>query len=492
MGVDRVSSKALRGAAVWSLGAAIGLSVPQWLPANSSWEAARAAESATAQQGTTALGGPVATRKSAPGEPAPASPFAPPGAFLIAFENLDGALLLKSTLFAAPQVDTSGVLVLDTGAGYLALDPDLIRALGLSDSLVDPMTFAPRPLPRIQLGPLVQDVVGPVLSVDTEVIEQAIDRRVFGLLGQQPLASFAVRIDYRRDTLALIPMPRDGIAATRPSRMGAIDMAASSAALAMARRSSREALAGVLAGNAASMPFELEGDGKILIKARLSESRRQSRDSSLTLLLDTGATKTVFFEKALRRLRGDHRWKELRGLSAPTLYGSEATYLSRVPVISLGEGSSTVTARDVDVAVMESRLESALSQAVRQPVDGLLGYSFLRRFRVTIDYPHRLLWLEPIEVGRDQRQYEYTHIGVQVERREGTLRVVAVAEESPAAEAGIRPGDEFVTMDGAIAESLDVVSLARRLEGAAGSRVSFRLRRGAEEKTYRLTRRQLL
>ncbi len=418
--------------------------------------------------------------------------FAPAGAFLVPVENVEGALLLKSTLINAHQVDTTGSLVLDTGAGYLALDGELILALGLADSVVDEMTFAPRPLPRMQIGTLQQDVVGPILSVDTEVIEQATDRRVFGLLGQQPLGSFAVRIDYRKDTLALIPMPRDGIAATRPRRMGAIDMAASSAALIMARNSSRDALRGALGANAVCLPFDLEGDGKILIKARLSESGHRRNEAAITLVLDTGATKTVIFERTLRRLQGDHQWKELRGLSAPTLYGYEHTYLCRVPAISLGSGSSAVVARDVDVSVMESRLETALSQAVQQPVDGLLGYSFLRRFRVTIDYPHRVLWLEPLDVARDQRPHEYSHVGLQIERREGALRVVAVATKSPADESGILAGDEFVAMEGSAADEFDVVTLSRRMEGPPGSRVSFRLRRGLEERTYRLIRRQLL
>ncbi|MEO5617332.1 MAG: aspartyl protease family protein [Candidatus Eisenbacteria bacterium] len=418
--------------------------------------------------------------------------FAPTGAFLVAAENVEGALLIKSTLFNAGHVDTTGSLVLDTGAGYLALDGDLIVALGLADSIVQAMTFAPRPLRRMQIGAYQQDAVGPVLSIETEVIEQAIDRRVFGLLGQQPLGSFAVRIDYRKDTLALVPMPRDGVAATRPRRTAALDMAASSAALIMARNSSRDALRDALEANAVCLPFELAGDGKILISARLGEPGIRRAEPAITLVLDTGATKTVLFEKTVRRLRGDQKWKELRGLSAPTLYGSEVTYLCRVPAISLGSGASAVVAREVDVAVMASRLEGALSEAVQRPVDGLIGYSFLRRFRVTIDYPHRVLWLEPINVARDQRTHEYSHVGLQIERRDGALRVVAVATNSPADESGVLPGDEFVTLEGAAAGGFDVVELSRRLEGAPGSRVSFRLRRGLEERTYRLIRRQLL
>ena len=141
---------------------------------------------------------------------------------------------------------------------------------------------------------------------------------------------------------------------------------------------------------------------------------------------------------------------------------------------------------------MNSPLEAALSQAVHQQVDGLLGYSFLRRFRTTIDYPHRELWLEPIPVSLDQRPYEYSHVGIQVERSAGTLRVAAVAEGSPAARTGVRAGDEILAIDGSSAEALDVASMSRKLEGPPRSRVTVRTKRAGVEHLYRLTRRRLL
>ena len=417
---------------------------------------------------------------------------APVDAIRIPVENIDGALLIKASLFRSEQADTSGLLVLDTGADYLALDPSLMLWLGIADRKVDDMTFAPRPLRRLQVGGLQQDVVGPVLSIDVSVIQQVTDRKVLGLLGQQPLGSFAVRIDYRSDSLALIPIRRDGISATVPRRATAADLAASGAAVAMARNASRVALGDALSVDAVGLPFDLEGDGKILVKARLGDIRENAGGESLTLVLDTGATKTVIFADALTHARSPMKWKQLHGLSAPTLYGTEKTYLARVPTVTLVGGSDQVSADDVDVAVMASPLAGALSQAVHQPVAGLLGHSFLRRFRVTIDYPHRLLWLEPLDVSRDQRRYEYSHVGIQVERHEGALRVVAVAEGSPAAIAGVRAGDEFLAVDGTSAAALDVVSLSRKLEGPPGSRVSLCLSRGGRARSYRLPRRELL
>lgn len=453
-------------------------------------EATVAPPSKSTRSGTTAH--PFSPTTSAhPRTPAAVHLLAPAGAFRIPLENADGAILLHAKLTGGGGLDTTGLLVLDTGAGYLALSSDLMRRLQLSDRPVDAMTFSPKPLQRLTIDDYSQDVVGPVLSVDTEVIEQAIDRRVLGLLGYEPLASFAVRLDYRVDTLALIPIQRDGISATMPRRATASDLAAASASLHLARNASREALGPALELDAVALPFEILGDGKIVVTGRAGDaSDRQA--PPLTLILDTGATKTVLFTKVLDRSRGSRGWPQVHGLSAPTLYGSENAYVTRIPRLAAAGGDDEAAADGVDAVVMESDLEQALSQAIRRPVDGLLGYSFLRRFRVTIDYPHRILWLEPVPVGRDQRRYEYSHVGVQIERRDGVLRVVAVAEQSPAARAGIAAGDELAGIDGVAAAKLDVIEASRRLEGAPGSRVTLRIRRGAELHDYRLIRRTLL
>jgi predicted aspartyl protease len=435
----------------------------------------------------------TSAKASSPAELAPGRVAAPENSYYVPFENIDGAIVVRLKLGYATGRDTTGLFVVDTGAGYLALAPELIQALGLADSLVEEMTFAPRPLPRLHIGSLEQDVVGPILSVDTQVIDQATDRRVLGLLGQAPLGSFALWIDYQRDSLALIPVPRDGLSSTAPRRVTAADMAASAASFLSARLASQRALDGAVSPHAVALPFRLEGDGKILVRVRVSERNASDRSEELNLVLDTGATKTVLFEDAIEsRVSGLSGWKQLRGLSAPTLYGQAEALMTRVPVMSLTGQSGTASAEDVDLAMIQGPLGDALSRAVGSTVDGLLGFSFLRRFRVAIDYPHRILWLDPVKVTRDQRPNEYSHVGLQIERREGALRVVAVAQGSPADQAGIKAGDVLVSIDGTLAGKLDVSGAATRLEGAPGSRVALVMERSGRTQTYRLTRRQLL
>ncbi len=77
--------------------------------------------------------------------------------------------------------------------------------------------------------------------------------------------------------------------------------------------------------------------------------------------------------------------------------------------------------------------------------DGNLGSRFLRRFRVVVDYPHQRILLAP-RPGYD-RPFEHNMAGLVLwMERAGGLLVRSVMESSPAAKAGIAPGDRIVAI----------------------------------------------
>ena len=419
----------------------------------------------------------------------------PQGTEVLSFENLEGIILVEARLHGTRVADTTGTLALDTGAGYLALGHDLAFALGLDDSVPEPdaIEFTARPLPRLELGSIQIDQVSPVLGIDVEMIRQVTDRPVAGLLGQRVIGSRVVYIDYRAGQVALIPatFERDESiqhAVPKDDRVSKSDgWPADSVA------SSRAELRGVLSRNAVPVPFRLSGDGKMLVRGRVSIPFPPRFSPWLTLVIDTGSTKCVLFEEALADFAASTRpWPALRGLQAPTLVGASSARLARVPYLELEAVGRDLRRAGVDAAVMQSPLSGVLSRAVGEPVHGLLGYSFLRHFRATIDYPRHVLWLDPQPGGWDDRPYEYSHVGLQLERRDGALRVIAVAEGSPADQAGILPGDEVIAVDKEQVSALDLLTVTRRLEGPPGTRTAITLRRGSVERTYSLVRRRLL
>jgi hypothetical protein len=425
--------------------------------------------------------------------PAPADTTWPEGAQRIRFENLEGMVLVEMTLRGTSGRDTTGIFVLDTGAGYLALDHDLAAALGIVDSLRGPRTdvvdLASSPLPRMSLGAWTLDQVQPVLTVDGSVIRRVTDRPVLGLLGQKPLDDRAVLLDYQNGVAALVPIERDdarnadGLAHAEPDTAS------------IAR--SRASLGGRLSAAAIPVRFALAGDGKMLVKGRVTDPRRPHWSRALHLLVDTGSTKCVLFEDAIEGvIAHPGGWPALRGLSAPTLIGSAEARIARVPTIELeaaGPGANrSARVEGVDAGLIRSDLSQVLSRVTRTTVHGLIGYSFLKHFRLAIDYPHRILWLDPIPDYHDERPFEYSHVGLQLERRDGAVVVTGVADDSPAARDGIRRDDVVIALDGTPSDAMDLIELARRMEGPPGTALTIVTRRGTEEQTHRLVRRRLL
>jgi len=458
--------------------------------------------------GVFAPGGLIAARElqDAPPSLVDAASDWPDGTELLTFENLEGVMLVSGRLQGSER-DTTGLLVLDTGAGHLALDAPLAMRLGILDHLPQPaedVGLAVRPLRRLEIGKQQRDLVSPVMTVDAEVVRRVTDRPVLGLLGQSLFRNQALWIDFRAQKLALIPVPlddatqprrgetasaRDAETGARPRDPAAIGVRAwRHRALA-----SKATLARALGPEAMAVPFDLAGDGKIVVSANLSDPDPPHWSRLVQLILDTGATKTVLFTPAIAQpVRHEDRWKKLEGLSAPTLFGSEDASIARIPEIALKVPGGSVRRADVDVAMLGGTLGALLSRATGRTVHGLLGYSFLRHFQVCIDYPHRVLWLERLTPEWNDRPFEYSHPGLQIERFDDAVRVVAVARRSPAAEAGIHAGDELVSIDGDRATQLSITDLSRRLEGEPGTRVDLVLRRGGSEQRYTVVRRQLL
>lgn len=74
--------------------------------------------------------------------------------------------------------------------------------------------------------------------------------------------------------------------------------------------------------------------------------------------------------------------------------GGQATHpgeLTAGSVDSLRIGSVTIR----DIAVVIGPFLAMLSNAASATLDGIIGYNFLRNYKVTIDYPNQMLSLFP-------------------------------------------------------------------------------------------------
>ena len=83
----------------------------------------------------------------------------------------------------------------------------------------------------------------------------------------------------------------------------------------------------------------------------------------------------------------------------------------------------------------------------------------------------------------------YTGIGVWVRQStDGSTLVASVQPTSPAARAGLRPGDVIVSIGGRSVTSESVADVTGQLHGAAGSSVSIAFRRGGDIRTVTVQR----
>ena len=446
--------------------------------------------------------------ESAPRSPSPARTQLPAGSTQLGIENLEGVVLMPAILRGHGGRDTTGLLVVDTGAGFLGLDVPLARRLGIIGPDENPsgVSLSPTALPRLELGSAQLDAIAPILLLDAEVIRRATGRNVLGLAGQGVFAGRAVWIDYEARHLVFVASP-PGYGAMSPHHADSLETAATDTSAFAERNTGRNAraarsrllLSPLLSDAARAIPFHLAGDHKIVIHGRFRESAAAAPSSWLDLVFDTGATKSVLFESPLRAAypAADH-WRSVAGLVAPTLTGNATARIALAPVFELESTQPLVPLQRsrVDCAVINSDLAEQLSSATGGFIVGLVGYSFFKQYRVAVDYPNRVLWLDPNPKRRgtdpNARPFEYSHAGLQLERDGESIRVLGLAVDSPAHHAGIAVGDTLVAVGKRAVSASELSRASALLEGRPGTIVRITLRRDGVLRSYRLVRKQLL
>jgi len=103
-------------------------------------------------------------------------------------------------------------------------------------------------------------------------------------------------------------------------------------------------------------------------------------------LVDTGATKTVVTKK-IGQIFGLHGISSGRKKALSGFFAGTTMVLSKVRSFQVGKAKST----NVEVGVQDLQ---SLCDGVGIPLDGVLGYTFMKDYEVTIDYPKREISFE--------------------------------------------------------------------------------------------------
>lgn len=244
--------------------------------------------------------------------------------------------------------------ILDTGAGVSLLTPELARSLGLllegsaeGRGAGGAMRIDFTRIESLAVGPLHASDIKAGVTDDLHRIGAAIRAHVDGNLGYNYLKDFRFTLDYDRLRMTLT-RPQNG---TPPA-----------------------------ASNAA-VPFRIANPTKPLILVPVTINGR----GPYQFILDTGASGCDVTSEVAASLG-------LHSTPAGSVTGAGGTIpvrRSRVDRFSVGN----VAVQNLEVFV--SDMYAPIAKIVGVQLDGIVGYSFLRQFLVTIDYPATTVRFDP-------------------------------------------------------------------------------------------------
>ncbi|HEY1614336.1 MAG TPA: aspartyl protease family protein [Rhizomicrobium sp.] len=123
---------------------------------------------------------------------------------------------------------------------------------------------------------------------------------------------------------------------------------------------------------------------------------------------------------------------------------------------------------------------------------GNIGGGVLRRFVVTLDYAHNVMYLKPI-AHRSADIGTYDRVGLWINAAPKGFEIVDVTPNSPASEGGLKAGDTIIAVDGTPATSIALYDLRRRLrDDPTGSLVRFTITRNGTKQDILLIFRDLI
>jgi hypothetical protein len=196
---------------------------------------------------------------------------------------------------------------------------------------------------------------------------------------------------------------------------------------------------------------------------------------SYAFLLDTGTKLTLIREDILRKWSKEHPdWPSGIGAvgSANVDGAPDDDFLLRIRSFQLG----SFTANRVVAASRPNETFSATSYETPTAIVGALGGNVLSRFRVEIDYPDQLLFLEP-SINKQENDFDTVGL-VLATNATGQLIVRAVSPSaSSLTRQGILPGDIIVQISGPRRAPYTLTKAAEALSGVAGDQKHLRILR---------------
>jgi hypothetical protein len=394
-------------------------------------------------------------------EEAPAAVFAPPGeAGTVRYLKTEGIarlpfeyrvrhVWLKASVNGGPPEH----FIYDTGASITVLDSTYAARIGLATEgrqqgqgagATGGASFAVVPKLRVAAadgdGIEMEDVRVGVLSVNP-VLAPYFWRDCAGILGFDFISRFVNEVDFDRGLLTLYD----------PAKF-------------------------TYAGAGQAVPMTLAGHTPV-VKMKLDDAIEGE------FRVDVGSGSAVDLHTPFVARHGLMERAPYVEVTGGGFGGTFTTRMVRMKKLELGPFSWT------DPLVSLSR--ATVGAFTSEDYAGNIGTRILERFKVTLDYERRQMWLEP--GARYPRRAVLARGGVQLTRAADTVRVAAVLPGSSGAKAGLREGDVVTALDGRPVADLGPDDVAAVLdEGAEGGLHTLDVVRNGRPKRVKLKLKEML
>jgi hypothetical protein len=324
--------------------------------------------------------------------------------------------------------DTPTRIVLDTGDGPLVLDQAFAQGLattGAADLNAKDMTgvISGRAggVVRLRIGPATLDDL-PVAIFDLAGFNMALPRPVHAIVGRDLFDRFAIEIDF---------------ANTRLRFPAAAELGAFADAIALGR----------CERNLRTVDVSIEGH------------------PAVSAMLDSGADRALYLSAAYAGAQGLLTGRKTSTALSGGLAGQQLSTVAVVDSLAMGP----TTFHDLPIEV---------PPAWTFDVPAIVGLPIIRRFsRLVFDFPRDRVVI-PTGVRPSAEVFRKDRTGLGVVLAGDCLQIVHVADNSPAALAGLRIGDEILAVDGVPCDRLYLAAHGRDGAKPAGTVLVLTLKNG--------------
>ena len=138
------------------------------------------------------------------------------------------------------------------------------------------------------------------------------------------------------------------------------------------------------------------------------------------------------------------------------------------------QASTTADQVDLDDIRNFSRVYEVVRQAYVEKVDNkTLMKAAITGMLSGLDPHSEYLDKDGLTQLNEDTTGEYSGLGIEVMEEDGGLRIVSPIDDTPAARAGIKPGDSIVKINGNLIDPQNVDDLFKQLRGKPGSKIDL-------------------